>query len=68
MKPFEKRLPLVLLIMPCKVALSLESVDKNLKSDHSNKSRWAVLFSDSAYFKYAIQSYSTKHLRMLIEP
>lgn len=66
MKPFEKRLPLMLLIMLCKVALSLESVDKILRVTIQMKV--AEQCSDSAYHKHAIQSYSIKHLSMLIEP
>ena len=42
--------PVVLFILLFKVALTFESVDEILKSDHPNKSYRAVLFSSVALF------------------
>ena len=44
MKTTEQYFPVVLFIMPYKVVLTFESVDKILKCDHSNESYSAVLF------------------------
>ena len=49
MKATEHYFPVVLFIMLCKVALSLESVDEILKCDHSNGSHWAVLSCGTVY-------------------
>jgi len=38
MKATEQFFPVVLLIMPYKVVLTIESVDENVKCDHSNGS------------------------------
>ena len=43
MKATEQYFPVVLFIIPYKVVLTFESVDKILKCDHSNESYWAVL-------------------------
>ena len=42
-KAIEQYFPVLLFIMMYKVVLTLESVDKILKCDHSNESYWAVL-------------------------
>ena len=52
----ERYFPVVLFIMLCKVILTLESVDKILKCDHSNESYWAVLSCGAVY--YAVQGNS----------
>ena len=52
-KATEKYFPVVLFIMPYKVALTFESVDEILKCDHSNESYWAVLSCGTVY--YAVQ-------------
>ena len=51
----EQYLPLVLFIMPYKVVLSFEFVDRFLKS---SESYWAVLSGDTVY--YAVQGDSTR--------
>ena len=49
MKATEQYVPVVLLIMLYKVDITFESVDGILKSDHSNKSYWAVLSCGTVY-------------------
>ena len=49
MKATEQYFPVVLFIVPCKVVLSLESVDEILTCDHSKKSYWAVLSCGTVY-------------------
>ena len=44
MKAIMDYFPVVLFIVLYKMVLRFESVDENLKYDHSNKSYWAVLF------------------------
>ena len=53
MKALEQYFPLVLFIMLYKVVLTLESVDKILRCDHSNESSSAVLSCGAVY--YAVQ-------------
>ena len=53
MKGIEKFFPVVLLSMLYKMVLPFESLDENLKCDHSNESYGAVLSCDVVY--YAIQ-------------
>ena len=38
LKAIKQYFPVVLFIVPCKVALTFESVDETLKCDHSNES------------------------------
>ena len=45
----EQYFPVVLFIMLYKVVLAFESVDENLKCDHSNKSYGAVLSCGTVY-------------------
>ena len=52
-KATERYFAVVLFIMPYKVVLTFESVDKILPCDHSNESYWAVRFCGAVY--YAIQ-------------
>ena len=49
----EQYFPVVLFIMPYKVVLTFESVDKILKFDHLNKSPTAILCYGTVY--YAVQ-------------
>ena len=42
-KRVELYFPVVLFIMLCKVILTFESADENLKCDDSNESYWALL-------------------------
>ena len=49
----EQYFPVVLFIMPHKVVLTFESVDKILKFDHLNKSPTAILCYGTVY--YAVQ-------------
>ena len=53
MKATEQYFPVVLFIMLYKVVLTLDSVDKILKCDHSNESYSAVLSCGAVY--YAVQ-------------
>ena len=53
MKATEEYIPKVLFIMLHEVALTLDSEDKILKSEHSKESYWRVLFCDTVY--YAVQ-------------
>ena len=53
MKVTEQYFPVVLFNKLYKVVLTLESVDKILKRDHSNESYWAVLSCGTVY--YAVQ-------------
>ena len=53
MKATEQYFPVVLFIMMYKVVLTLESVDKILKCDHSNESYQAVLSCGAVC--YAVQ-------------
>ena len=53
MKATEQYFPVVLFIMLYKMVLTFESVDENLKCDHSNESYWAVRSCGTVY--YALQ-------------
>ena len=53
MKATKQYFPVVLFMMPYKVALTFESVDEILERDHSNESYWAVLSCGTVY--YAVQ-------------
>ena len=56
MKVTEQYFPVVLSIMPYKVVLACESVNKILKCDYSNESYWAVLSCGAVC--YAVQGVS----------
>ena len=53
MKATEQYFPVVLFIMLYKVILTFESVDENLKCDHSNECDWTELSCGTVY--YAVQ-------------
>jgi len=49
MKATEQYFPVVLSVMPCKVALTFESVNKMFKCDHSDESYQAILSCGAVY-------------------
>ena len=50
MKAIEQYFPVVLFIMLYKVVLTFESMDENLKCDHSKESYGAVLSCGTVYY------------------
>ena len=65
MKTTEQYFPVVLFIMPYKVVLTFEPVDKILKCDRSNESYRAVLACGAVYYAVQVKAIEQYFLMVL---